>query len=82
MQRHAWVQVRSVPQSEWEALAPLQVSPPMSHTLRIFLAWRGRAAYSSAEDGGRLPAAAPPPREGSWAVEWGGCEVTAGAANE
>ena len=74
MQRHAWVQVRALPQAEWEALAPLAVAPPMQRTLRVFLAWRGCAEYSAGMDAGVLPQL-PLPREGSWCVEWGGTEI-------
>jgi hypothetical protein len=74
MQAHAWVQIRLLPAAQWEALAPLSIDPPMQHTLRLFLVWRGRLEYSAELDAGVLPER-PPPREGSWCVEWGGSEL-------
>ena len=74
MQGHAWVQLRLLPQAQWERLSPLTVEPPMEHVLRLYFVWRGRACYSKEWDQGVLPLA-PVPRQGSWAVEWGGSEL-------
>lgn len=72
MARHAWVEIRRVSDSEWEALTKLESVPPMSNKLRVFLAWRGLS--SKPDTKGVLPPI-PPPRVGSWIVEWGGSEL-------
>lgn len=82
MAEHSTVQVRLLRQEQWEALSPLRVegmSGPLT-TLRVFVAWRGLAAYYPLLDGAAHHAAphktlTPAPREGSWVVEWGGLEL-------
>ena len=88
MAAHAFVQVRLLREEEWAAMCALRVEglpPGPRRTLRVFIAWRGCAAYDAALDGGAAAAAAaaaappapPQAREGSWVVEWGGVELAA-----
>ena len=78
MEQHAFVQIRLLPQQQWEAVAPLAVEglPAPVRTLRVFIVWRGLPAFDAGKNLGALPANAPA-RSGaaSHVVEWGGEEL-------
>ena len=75
---HAFVQIRLLPQPQWEAIAPLAVEglPAPVRTLRVFLVWRGLPAFDAEKNRGKLPApAAARSGAASHVVEWGGEEL-------
>jgi hypothetical protein len=79
MAEHPFVVLRFVPQQVWEGLAPLAVAglpaAAPTRTLRVFIAWRGVAAFSPGHHQGTLPLQVPARPVGeNLVVEWGGQE--------